>query len=49
MVTAAGVIGIAQGASIVGYLLGFIAPGVVVFLLLNARSKRYHAVRGISH
>jgi hypothetical protein len=48
-VTAAGVIGIAQGASIVSYLLGFIVPGVVVFLLLNAQSERYHTARGISH
>jgi hypothetical protein len=48
-VTAAGVIGIAQGASMVSYLLGFIVPGVVVFLLLNAQSERYHTARGISH
>ncbi len=30
------IIGIAQGASIFSYLLGFIIPGVIVFLLLNA-------------
>jgi hypothetical protein len=43
------IIGIAQGASIVSYLLGFVVPGVVVFLLLNAASKHYYALRGISY
>ena len=43
------IIGIAQGASIFSYLLGFIIPGVVVFLLLNQQSKQYYASRGISY
>jgi hypothetical protein len=43
------IIGIAQGASIFSYLLGFVIPGVVVFLLLNAQSKQYYASRGISY
>jgi hypothetical protein len=43
------IIGIAQGLSIFSYLLGFIIPGVVVFLLLNAQSKQYYASRGISY
>jgi hypothetical protein len=43
------IIGIAQGASIVSYLLGFVIPGIVVFLLLNAQSKQYYASRGISY
>jgi hypothetical protein len=43
------IIGIAQGASIFSYLLGFIIPGVIVFLLLNPQSKQYYASRGISY
>ena len=43
------IIGITQGASIFSYLLGFIIPGVIVFLLLNAQSKQYYAARGISY
>jgi hypothetical protein len=43
------IIGIAQGASIFGYLLGFVIPGVVVFLLMNAQSKQHYAARGISY
>ncbi len=38
-----------QGASIFTGLLGFIVPGVVVFLLLNQQSKQYYASRGISY
>jgi hypothetical protein len=38
-----------QGASIFTGLLGFIVPGVVVFLLLNPQSKQYYASRGISY
>jgi hypothetical protein len=30
-------------------LLGFIIPGVIVFLLLNPQSKQYYASRGISY
>jgi hypothetical protein len=40
---------IAQGASIFSGLLGFVLPGVVVFLLLNQQSKQYYASRGISY
>jgi hypothetical protein len=40
---------VAQGASIFSGLLGFILPGVVVFLLLNAQSKQYYASQGISY
>jgi hypothetical protein len=43
------VIGVAQGLSIFSYLLGFIIPGVVVFLLLNSQSKQYYASRGITY
>jgi hypothetical protein len=43
------IIGIAQGASIFSYLLGFVIPGVVVFLLLNPQSKQHYAARGISY
>jgi hypothetical protein len=43
------IIGIAQGASIFSYLLGFVIPGIVVFLLLNPQSKQYYASRGISY
>jgi hypothetical protein len=43
------IIGIAQGLSIFSYLLGFVIPGVVVFLLLNAQSKQYYASRGITY
>jgi hypothetical protein len=43
------IIGITQGASIFSYLLGFIIPGVIVFLLLNPQSKQYYASRGISY
>ena len=38
-----------QGGSIFSGLLGFVIPGVVVFLLLNAQSKQYYASRGISY
>jgi hypothetical protein len=38
-----------QGASFIGGLLGFIVPGVIVFLLLNPQSKQYYAARGISY
>jgi hypothetical protein len=38
-----------QGGSVFTGLLGFIVPGVVVFLLLNAQSKQYYASRGISY
>lgn len=38
-----------QGASIFSGLLGFILPGVVVFLLLNQQSRQYYASRGISY
>lgn len=38
-----------QGVSIFNGLLGFILPGIVVFLLLNAQSKQYYASRGISY
>jgi len=38
-----------QGAGIFSGLLGFIIPGVVVFLLLNPQSKQYYASRGISY
>jgi hypothetical protein len=40
---------VSQGASIFTGLLGFILPGIVVFLLLNAQSKQYYASRGISY
>ena len=40
---------IAQGASIFSYLLGFVIPGIIVFLLLNPQSKQYYASRGISY
>ncbi len=43
------IIGLTQGASIFSYLLGFIIPGVIVFLLLNQQSKQYYASRGISY
>jgi hypothetical protein len=43
------IIGIAQGASIFSYLLGFVIPGIIVFLLLNPQSKQYYASRGISY
>ena len=38
-----------QGESIVSGLLGFILPGVVVFLLLNPASKQWYASRGINY
>jgi hypothetical protein len=38
-----------QGASVLSGLLGFVVPGVVVFLLLNPQSKQYYASRGISY
>jgi hypothetical protein len=41
--------GISQGASILGGLLGFVVPGLVVFLLLHQQSKQYYASRGISY
>jgi hypothetical protein len=40
---------IAQGASILSGLFGFVLPGVIVFLLLNQQSKQYYASRGISY
>jgi hypothetical protein len=40
---------VAQGASILSGLLGFVLPGIVVFLLLNPQSKQYYASRGISY
>ena len=40
---------VAQGESIFSGLLGFIIPGVIVFLLLNQQSKQYYASRGISY
>src|SRR3954469_18856621 len=40
---------VAQGASVFSGLFGFILPGVIVFLLLNAQSKQYYASRGISY
>ncbi|HEV7188557.1 MAG TPA: hypothetical protein VGN28_11735 [Blastococcus sp.] len=40
---------IAQGASILSGLFGFILPGVIVFLLLNQQSKQYYSSRGISY
>ena len=40
---------ITQGASIFSGLLGFVLPGIVVFLLLNQQSKQYYASRGISY
>jgi hypothetical protein len=43
------IIGIAQGLSIFSYLLGFVIPGVVVFLLLNPQSKQYYASRGVTY
>jgi hypothetical protein len=43
------IIGISEGAGIAGYLLGFIVPGVIVFLLLNQQSKQYYASQGISY
>ena len=30
-------------------LVGFVLPGIIVFLLLNAQSKQYYASRGISY
>ena len=38
-----------QGGSVIGGLLGFVVPGIVVFLLLNAQSKQYYASRGITY
>ena len=43
------ILGIAQGASIVSYLLGFVVPGIVVFLLWRPQSKEYYAARGIGY
>lgn len=43
------IIGIVQGASIFSYLLGFVIPGVIVFLLLNPQSKQYYTARGIGY
>jgi hypothetical protein len=40
---------IAQGATIFSGLLGFVLPGVIVFLLLNQQSKQYYNARGISY
>ena len=41
--------GATQGASIFSGLLGFVVPGVIVFLLLNPQSKQYYASQGISY
>jgi hypothetical protein len=30
-------------------LLGFILPGLIVFMLMQPQSKRYYASRGISY
>jgi hypothetical protein len=38
-----------QGGSFFTGLLGFVVPGIVVFLLLNPQSKQYYASRGISY
>jgi len=38
-----------QGESVFNGLLGFVVPGIVVFLLLNPQSKQYYASRGISY
>ena len=38
-----------QGGSVFSGLLGFIVPGIIVFLLLNPQSKQYYASRGISY
>jgi hypothetical protein len=40
---------ITQGVSVFNGLLGFVLPGVIVFLLLNPQSKQYYASRGISY
>jgi hypothetical protein len=40
---------ITQGASIFTGLLGFVLPGIIVFLLLNPQSKQFYASRGISY
>ena len=40
---------ITQGATIFTGLLGFVLPGIVVFLLLNAQSKQYYSARGITY
>ncbi len=38
-----------EGASVLSGLLGFVLPGIVIFLLLNPQSKQYYASRGISY
>jgi hypothetical protein len=43
------IVEVAQGASILSGLFGFVLPGVIVFLLLNAQSKQYYASRSISY
>jgi hypothetical protein len=43
------IIGIMQGASIFSYLLGFVIPGIIVFLLLSPQTKQHYAARGISY
>ncbi len=40
---------VTQGGSVFSGLLGFIIPGIIVFLLLNQQSKQYYASRGISY
>ena len=40
---------VSRAASIFSGLLGFILPGVIVFLLLNPQAKQYYAGRGISY
>ena len=38
-----------QGGFVFSGLLGFILPGVIVFLLMQPQSKQYYAARGISY
>ncbi len=40
---------VTQWATIFTGLLGFILPGIVVFLLMNAQSKQYYSARGINY
>jgi hypothetical protein len=40
---------ITQGATIFTGLLGFVLPGIVVFLLMNQQSKQYYSARGITY
>jgi hypothetical protein len=43
------IIGIAQGGNPLNGILGFVIPGVIVFLLLNPQSKQYYASQGITY